>query len=358
MTENTDAQPDPPPGASDRRAAKPSWFRSAGRLFVSVLLACLGLVAALGTLGQIVRDRSAVWAVLMYIPLPVVGLAAVALDAACAGRAMRRRFLLSALGLAAAVASSWPMWGRGRGISLPAESNPVRLLQWNVRWGGNEKGEPGESAQAIIRQIVRRRPDIVAISESPNTPWLADLAQQLGPNWNFVKSAFPNNSRAYRCRFGLLARGEITLESQREVSDGRLACAVVNIDGRPIRLLLVDGRSELRIWRTPLLRDVRAEVEAAAARGAPIDVLVGDFNSVSRSRGFDSFGATAGGFHLASRSATGWRGTFPAWAPLYDIDHVWLRNDWPIAHAELFTDFNSDHRGQVVAFVPRPTVRP
>lgn len=345
------------PTAAQSRPASPRRGAGAYRAWNwarRILLLAWLAVASLGIVGQAVRDRSAAWGVLFYIPLPIVGLSAVALDALLLGRAVRRgRFALAVIGLALALVSSWPMWGWGNG-SQTSPQVAVRLLQWNIRWGGQDD-PASDPKQAIFARIVGEKPDIVVLSESPNSDWMEELATRLGPGWNFSKCAFPSKSEEYRCRFALLARGEISIENRSEIQNGRLVRAAVRIDGKPIRLLLVDGRSELRIWRTPLLREVQAQVEAAAARAEPIDVIAGDFNSVSRSRGFDSFAEMAGGFQLAARQSRGWRGTFPIWLPMYDIDHVWLRRDWPITHAKIFTDFSSDHRGQVVDFMPGGT---
>jgi endonuclease/exonuclease/phosphatase family metal-dependent hydrolase len=56
----------------------------------------------------------------------------------------------------------------------------------------------------------------------------------------------------------------------------------------------------------------------------------------------------AQGYALASRSSSGWRGTFPAWLPVYDIDHVWLRPGLIVQSCTLFNGPVSDHRGQIV----------
>ena len=66
-----------------------------------------------------------------------------------------------------------------------------------------------------------------------------------------------------------------------------------------------------------------------------------------RSIGFDSF--LEQGYTLASRSAAGWRGTFPSFLPVYDIDHVWLRPGLRLRSCTVFTGAASDHRGQFVS---------
>ena len=53
----------------------------------------------------------------------------------------------------------------------------------------------------------------------------------------------------------------------------------VTVRGRPLRLLVVDGRSTVLLSRTPFLQGVAAECERAAGEGRPYDVVVGDFNA-------------------------------------------------------------------------------
>ncbi len=72
--------------------------------------------------------------------------------------------------------------------------------------------------------------------------------------------------------------------------------------------------------RLPFLGAIDQICRDAAGAGRSFDVVAGDFNTPSRSIGFDAL--TAQGYTLASRAASGWRGTFPAWLPVYDIDHV------------------------------------
>src|SRR6185312_4692351 len=70
-----------------------------------------GLIVS-GSIGQAIRDRSVGSALLMYIPLLPVGVAATVLDAAWKGRSLHRlRFGLTAMGLAAIIWSARSMMG-------------------------------------------------------------------------------------------------------------------------------------------------------------------------------------------------------------------------------------------------------
>ena len=110
----------------------------------------------------------------------------------------------------------------------------------------------------------------------------------------------------------------------------------------------MDGASTISRLRTPMLHDLAKTCARAAEEGAPIDLIVGDFNAVSRSIGFDEVGRSGGGYQLASRFCRGWRGTWPSLIPLLDIDHIWARTGWKVLGCRLFTNFASDHRGQLV----------
>jgi endonuclease/exonuclease/phosphatase (EEP) superfamily protein YafD len=132
------------------------------------------------------------------------------------------------------------------------------------------------------------------------------------------------------------------------VSNGAAVVVQVDHPERPVRLLLIDGESKINRERTPMLHDIARECSESYQASEPIDLVVGDFNAVSRSIGFDALESTGGGYVLASRSCLGWRGSWPSLFPLFDIDHAWVRSEWTIVNCCLFTNFASDHRGQVV----------
>lgn len=106
------------------------------------------------------------------------------------------------------------------------------------------------------------------------------------------------------------------------------------------------------------MRAQRRERDAllASARGetAPV-VLVGDFNSSDRGRGYRQ---VTGRFRDAMRSR--WAG--PTYAPLLwrplllRIDHVFVPRDWCSARSERFVIRGSDHRGVAVDVGPCPAL--
>ena len=103
---------------------------------------------------------------------------------------------------------------------------------------------------------------------------------------------------------------------------GMAMSVTAEVRGRSLRLLVVNGESSPLQSRLPFLQAIAEACKEASALGRPYDFVVGDFNTPSRSIGFDELAAQ--GYRLAGRSSSGWRATFPAWLPVYDIDHVWL----------------------------------
>ena len=127
-----------------------------------------------------------------------------------------------------------------------------------------------------------------------------------------------------------------------------------NVRGCSLRFLVVDGRSNPFRSRLPFLRGIAEICHTAATVGHPFDAIAGDFNTPDRSIGFDAM--TSQRYTLASRSAAGWRGTFPSWLPIYDIDHVWLRPGLRMRSCTLFAGPASDHRGQFVSVLQTETM--
>ena len=72
------------------------------------------------------------------------------------------------------------------------------------------------------------------------------------------------------------------------VSNGAAAVVQVEHPERAVRLLFVDGQSKINRMRTPMLHDIARACSQAYNSSEPIDLVVGDFNAVSRSIGFDA----------------------------------------------------------------------
>jgi endonuclease/exonuclease/phosphatase (EEP) superfamily protein YafD len=314
------------------------------------LVVAVGLVLAivLGSVGQVVRDRSVAWALLMYLPLVPLGLMAAAFDGILRGRALPKgRFILGAIGLVTALGAAVPMVGFG---PEPVERTgpEISVLHWNVLWGGGKPRNPAKW-EAMRREILARGADLIVLSEAPPADWLDQLVGEMGPGANRVQVEHEPGASTW-FKLVVCSKGPLRLVRRETIADGTGMVVEAEVRDRLVRLLVVDARSSPLLPRGPRLLDVAAACRRARKAGEPVDVVVGDFNTVSRSLGFDAIEAE--GYALASRSSRGWRGTFPSFLPVYDIDHVLIRRDDPLLDCRLFTNLASDHRGQVVRFRP------
>lgn len=332
------------PAAGRRRSSARRLLGLAGPMLLALDVVALA--------GFLVRDRAAWLALLMYLPLAPLGLSSAGLDLARRGRGVRGpRFGLTAVGLIAAACSGSEMIGLGP--TAPASGGEtIRLLHWNVLWGGR----PGTDATwaSIEDDILRRAPDVVILSEAPPDARLDSLARRLGPDWTSTRLEHAPGA-AYWYRLVALSRWPVRDGRPVPIRNGAALDVRIDRPGRPLRILVVDGRSRPTQLRTPMLEDVAEACRRAADEGRPYDALAGDFNSVARSVGFDAVRSAAGGYEAASRSSIGWRGTWPMPLPIYDIDHVWARSTLRVLRCDLFANLACDHRGQFVLLAPSPS---
>jgi endonuclease/exonuclease/phosphatase (EEP) superfamily protein YafD len=316
-------------------------LRSLARAFASGS----GILIAGGLIGQALRDRSVAAALLMYVPLPLVGAAALVLDIARKGRSIPRfRFGLSALGIAAFAWSAHAMTGSGLLDEPRPGDREVSILHWNVQWGGGLFRSPA-TWEAQCGAILAKEPDLIVLSEVPPGDWIHRLVADLGPGANFV-GIHHDPTSPYWYRLAVCSRWPLRLERRLPLPGGTGMSVVADVEGRRIRMMVVDGISSPIRPRLPFLRAIAGACQEAEAAGQPFDLVLGDFNTPSRSLGFNDLAAL--GYRLAGRSARGWRATFPAWLPVYDIDHIWLRAGLRIGSCTFFNGPYTDHRGQVV----------
>lgn len=313
-------------------------------------LTLLGL--ALGVAGQFIRDRAVPFALMMYVPLVPLGTGAVLLDLAWRGRCLRTgRFVLGGMGLVAAVIGTTSMLGLKPPDPLPAGGRhaQVTLLHWNVMWGGDPV-----QWDRMAEQIMRRNPDLVVLSEAPSDDMIVDAFNRAGRGWRAVYITNERGSGYWYNPF-VCSRGPLKLERRVPLRNGAGMLVLAEVRGRALRLLVVDGRSNPFLPRTPFLHDIAAACDEAARRGEPVDVIVGDFNAMGKSVGFDAVAASGGsGYRRAAEYSGGWRATWPVPLPLYDIDHAWARNGLSVLGCELFSGGRTDHRGQIVKLALPP----
>ena len=299
-----------------------------------------------GLVGQAVRDRSAAMALLMYLPLLPASFAAIGLDLIQKGRGLPRgRFSLTFLGSAGGTWAALLLIGAGAVGKYGPADREVTLLQWNVLWGGGPfRNQQTWAAQRA--EIARHDPDVIILSELPPADWIAKLVADLGPGADMATTEHdPRNPHWFR--MGVYSRWPVRLEERVPLPGGAAMSATVSVRGTPLRFLVVDGRSNPFRSRLPFLAAIAQMCRIAAEQGRPFDVVAGDFNTPSQSVGFDDLKKQL--YNLAGRATHGWRGTFPAFLPIYDIDHVWLGPGLRLRSCTFFNGPSSDHRGQFVS---------
>jgi endonuclease/exonuclease/phosphatase family metal-dependent hydrolase len=208
----------------------------------------------------------------------------------------------------------------------------------------------------MAARILAREPDVIVLSETPPDPLLFATLRRPGNGWNAVQF-HPGPGTRYWYSLLVCSRSPVSLDREVPVRNGSAMAVTVTVRGRPLRLLVVDGMSTIALLRTPFLHDIAAACDAAARDGRPYDVVVGDFNSVGHSIGFDAVRSAAGGYRRASDYCGGWRATWPAPLPVFDIDHVLAHSGVTVGGCEIFSinPLDTDHRGQFVTLgLPAP----
>jgi endonuclease/exonuclease/phosphatase (EEP) superfamily protein YafD len=303
----------------------------------------------LGTLavtmfGQLLRDRTALIAWIMFVPLPPIALVAVGWDAALRGRALPIRGLFTAFALACgALALSW-QWRPALAPEAGAPESQLRIVQWNTQWGGRNR----ETFSRVLDGIEAQHADIACLSEAPNTYALERAWAKRHPGWS-IAAATDTSNYSYAYNLALLSRYPVQKRAEWVLSNGHAALFDVGLPTRILRALVVDLKSSPRSPRSPSIRQAAQLIEARSRTGAPVDIVLGDFNTPARFLGFDALAAAGGGYRLASLWSGHWRGTWPASMrlPFFDIDHIWVSKSWRIQSSEFFIGY-SDHRGQRV----------
>jgi endonuclease/exonuclease/phosphatase (EEP) superfamily protein YafD len=287
--------------------------------------------------GQICRDRILVTALLFYVPPVLVAIVAAGTALAC--RAKFRVHLFCFAFLLVSLLSQF-----GFRSTHPSTAPTIRLVQWNVLWGGTG----GESSwPKIVSQLRNMNCDLILLNEAPNPARVDAMLQQLGANWSAARFHHRPGER-YTCHLVVASKYNVILEDTIITPDARMICCRIAFPQRNLRVLLVDGLSTITLLRSDRLRAVRAYAEQAQRENRAIDFIAGDFNSPANCVGFDDFATMAGGFDHAADFAHEWRGTWPVVLPAMEIDHVWVSRRNRITGVDLFTSLHSDHRGQMV----------
>jgi endonuclease/exonuclease/phosphatase family metal-dependent hydrolase len=226
------------------------------------------------------------------------------------------------------------------------QTESIKLLHWNVRWGGG-RGSDEKVWRSMITAIKARSPDVIVLSEAPATDRMLILTSEL-PGWSPPVVVEHEPASGYWYRLAVLSRWPGTFVSHEGLTGGVLLTVDIDAPGGVLRIGVPDGQSDPARDRTAMLNDLAQACASRESSSEPLDVLAGDFNAPSRSIGFQRLCGTKPSYRFAAVLSGQWRATWPAPTAWLDIDHVLVSSRLALTEAELFGHRGSDHRGQCV----------
>jgi endonuclease/exonuclease/phosphatase (EEP) superfamily protein YafD len=293
-------------------------------LVEAAALSCVLLVAAGMLVRVTVRDSSPVWAAIYY-SLPLIVMAAALAAASIAWLAIgRRRAGAACMALAAAFASLWVVRSTYAKPCIPKPGD-VRVMLLNTA-----RGHAGWNE--VARELPPFDVDVIGLVEAGGK----------GPaRQQFWEENFPEH-HVYLPGGGLaiLTRGDLRRVSSRRL-DGisRYAEAEIDLEGRLVRVILVDLDASPRFDRKRL---IGAVFRAAEAQPDVPTIVMGDFNTPIDSLWFERVRKRYR--HVFEEAGSGMLVTWPMPLPLVAIDHVWVSDGIVPTCADLESHSMSDHR--------------
>lgn len=287
------------------------------RLKLAISITAFAVVAL--AVRLMVRDRVPGLAVLFYAtPLPVLAGLFFAGAAVWWSAGSRRGAVVSlaaAIAIGAWTASAMMRFAPDRGPG----ADTIRLLLWNVA--------ASKDADGRLAAIAHEGADVVAFVETNMS----------------ALSAEGQVAADVRKRMALLAPGAIVEEECADLGSGA-RCRIFSflVRERALRLVLFDSAGNP-------IRDRRRGMERFHARFATLEgptIVMGDFNLPADSAWFDPLRAT----HVNAFEAAGhgWAGTWPVFAPVLQLDHVWVSREAEVVQARHGWSTLSDHRPVIV----------
>jgi hypothetical protein len=144
------------------------------KVVTSLLLVSLAAVVA----AALIRDREPVSMLLLCVPAWPTSLSALGWDAWLRGRALRWRGLLSGIAIAAGSCSLLAMWTPAHTPEGTVEQSVVRVVQWNVQWGGERRDD------ALMDTLDAQAADIICLSEAPRREDFDPGWRARHPSWH------------------------------------------------------------------------------------------------------------------------------------------------------------------------------
>lgn len=286
------------------------------RLKLAVSLTALAVIALAVRLS--VRDEAPGLAILFYAtPLPVLCALFVAATVGWWSAGWRRGAFVSAS--AAVAIGAWTASAMVRRAPVKGAGDAIRFVLWNVASSADAEGR--------LASIAHENADVVAFVETSMSS----------------VSAEGRVASSVRKRMALLAPGAISEEECADLgSSARCRIFSLAVRERALRVVVFDSAGNP-------LRDRRGGLERFRARIAALEgpvVVMGDFNLPADSAWFDAMRATH--VNAFEAAGSGWAGTWPVFAPVLQLDHVWASRDIQIVQARHGWSAQSDHRPVIV----------
>ena len=275
-----------------------------------------------------VRDARPFWARVFYaLPLPLVALLFVA--AALLWLGNRRRVTAAACLLLALLTAL--LWTRGAYHTHPCATGAsgVQVMMWNTARGLG--GWP-----TVARRVASSGADIIGLVEAGGSG--ADRREFWSRHFPGYDVHLPGAGLA------ILTRGRV-VEHRMLRLPGSSTCseAWIEIDGRLVRLLLVDAVVRPFTDRRPVLSQV---LELASSSPDTPTIVMGDFNTPIDSVWFEPLRTDF--VHAFEAAGNGLMATWPVPLPVLALDHVWVSRAMRVRCAEIGWTWTSDHRPVLV----------
>lgn len=150
--------------------------------------------------------------------LPIVHVAAFALVPQVLSRASLR-----AIGFTAVVLTLGSIQMLGLKSTVPATQPTIKIVQWNVLWGGVHRSWTWPAIISILRDASA---DILLLTEPPPGELLEQMRTSLGESWKIAQVKHTHERHA--TDLVIASRYSITIEDTLNPSDARMICAQMN----------------------------------------------------------------------------------------------------------------------------------
>ncbi|MBS3821338.1 MAG: hypothetical protein GVY16_08140 [Planctomycetes bacterium] len=307
-----------------RRRLLPRIVRS---VFTGVLVGAVAAVAV----RLSVRDSITAVAPVYYATPPLLLAAMTLIGAVVFARARAHRRGIAASVLTVALLA----WGIGRHVSLrnPIDGDDgIALCTWNLShgWGGWSD---------IAAVLAEDDADVIGLVEAE----LGDEAREA------IAGALPHHMiLAGDAGLAVAVRGEAGQPQMIPLGEGSTCLRLdVRCKETDLAVLLVDIDSNPFTDRGGPIRAVQKL--AAGITDRPV-VILGDFNTPRDSAHFDDWDGALS--NVGDSLGCGWLATWPAWAPVLEIDHIWLSKRLEARRCRIGWSFQSDHRRVIAVIAP------